>query len=525
MNSSQRVVFNTAATYARSVLGAGLALFSVRWVLSALGQTDFGLFSVVGSLIVFITFLNTIMAGSVSRYYAFAIGQGDTAEVNRWFNTALSIHLCIAVTLILIGWPIGEYVIAHKLTIPTDRIPVCIWVFRFSLVSAFANMVSIPYVAMFNAKQDIAERSFWGMLQSILTFTLAYILKFVSGDRLLFYAIGMVAVLIFIQTSLTLRAVSVYRECGIERHHWFDKKQLKEIFSFASWNLIGGLGVTLRDQGAAILLNLFFGPKVNAAYGIGNQISAQTNHLSAAMLGAFSPEITASEGRGDRDRMLSLSLRSCKYGSVLVMLFAIPLMVEMEYALKLWLREPPVYTALFCRLILCTFLIERLSAGYTLAVNAYGKIAAYQATLGMSLLLTLPLAWLFLKLGSAPTSVSVASIMTMAVCAFGRVFWGRHLFGMPVHSWLITVVLPCAIVASAATLAAMVPRWFFPASLLRLFLTSISSVAASLLTIWFIALDVKERVFIGHNIRRLLDKMSGVGPNERANQPPPSGLH
>jgi O-antigen/teichoic acid export membrane protein len=510
MNSSQLIVLNTAAAYARSVLGAGLALFSIRWVLNAMGQTDFGLFSIVGSLIIFITFLNNVMAGSVSRHYAFAIGQGDTAEVNRWFNAALSIHLCIAVVLILIGWPVCEYVITHLLTIPADRMSVCILVFRVSLFSAFVSMVSIPFIAMFNAKQHIAELSIWGMLQSILTFALAYSITRVSGDRLLSYAIGMVAILIFVQAIQILRAISIFRECGIERRLWFDKKRLKEIFSFASWNLIGGLGVTLRDQGSALLLNIFFGPKVNAAYGIANQVSAQTNQLATSMIGAFSPEITASEGRGDRERMLSLSLRSCKFGAVLVMLFAIPLLAEMDYVLKLWLREPPVYTALFCQLILCAFIIDKLSAGYMLAVNAYGRIAAYQLTLGTSLVFTLPLAWLFLILGYAPTSVGIAFIITMAICSIGRVFWVRHLFGVPVHIWFITVFMPCVVVACAATFAALVPRLFLHASFLRLMLASIASVAASLLTAWYIALDSRERTFIAQNTLRVLSKISSV---------------
>lgn len=510
MRPSQRIVLNTAAAYARSVLGTGLALFSIRWVLNAMGQTDFGLFSIVGSLIIFVTFLNNVMAGSVSRHYAFAIGHGDTYEVNRWFNAALSIHLCIAVALTLVGWPVGEYVIAHLLNIPSDRFIVCIWVFRISLSSAFVSMVAVPFVAMFNAKQNIAELSIWGMLQSIMTFALAYSITSVSGDRLLFYAVGMVTILIFIQSIQIFRAVVIFRECGIERRLWFDKKRLREIFSFASWNLIGSLGVTLRDQGVALLLNIYFGPKVNAAYGIANQVSAQTNQLAAAMIGAFSPEITASEGRGDRERMLSLSFRSCKFGAVLVMLFAIPLLAEMDYVLKLWLREPPVYTALFCQLILCTFIIDRLSAGYMMAVNAHGRIAAYQLTLGTSLVFTLPLAWLFLILGYSPTSVGFAFIITMAACSIGRVFWVRHLFGVPVRVWLITVFMPCVAVACAATFAALAPRLFLHASFLRLMLASIASVAASLLTAWFIALDSKERAFITQNTWRVLSKIGSV---------------
>jgi Na+-driven multidrug efflux pump len=157
MNPSQRIVLNTAATYTRSVLAVALALFSSRWVLNALGQTDFGIFSVVGSLIIFIVFLNSVMAASAGRHYAFAIGQGNNTEVNRWFNAAFSVHLCLAVFLTLIGWPIGEYLISHVLNIPADRVQTSLGVFRVSLISAFVSMISIPFVAMFTAKQRIAE--------------------------------------------------------------------------------------------------------------------------------------------------------------------------------------------------------------------------------------------------------------------------------------------------------------------------------------------------------------------------------
>lgn len=518
MTRSQRIILNTAATYARSVFGVGLALFSSRWVLNALGQTDFGIFSVVGSLIVFVTFLNTVMSGSVGRHYAFAIGQGNPEEVNRWFNAALSIHLLLATILILVGWPVGEHVITHTLNIPLERIPACIWVFHISLASAFANMVSIPFVAMFMAKQHIAELSVWGMLQSVLTFILAYLLTNASGDRLLFYAFGMVVILIFIQTAQIVRAVFVFRECGIAYHQWFDKMRLQKIFSFASWNMFGSLGVTLRDQGSVLLLNLYFGPKVNAAFGIATQVSAQTNQLAAAMLGAFSPEITASEGRGDRERMLSLSLLSCKFGVIMVMLFAVPLMVEMDYILILWLREPPAYTALFCRLILCTFLIDRLTSGYMLAVNAYGRIAAYQATLGTSLLLTLPLAWLFLKMGYEPASVGIAFVVTMIVCSLGRVYWVRRLFGVSVSRWLRAVVLPSAGVALAATLAAAAISTFMLPAFSRLLLVAVASFATTLGVTWCVALDRKEREFFAENLSRICTRFKSGKGTARADE-------
>jgi O-antigen/teichoic acid export membrane protein len=266
----------------------------------------------------------------------------------------------------------------------------------------------------------------------------------------------------------------------------------------------------MSNQGSAILLNLFFGPRVNAAYGIANQVSVQTNQLAAAMLGSFMPEITASEGRGDRVRMLDLSLRACKFGTVLVIIFAVPLIVEIDYVLKLWLIKPPVYTALFCQLILCSFLIERLSVGYTLAVDAHGKIAAYQATLGTILVFTLPLAWLFLKLGYAPTSVGVAFIITMAISSIGRVLWARHLFGIPIKNWIFAVFIPCLLVAAASTIGAISPRWFLEFSFTRFFLSISISIVASLLSTWFIALDSKERTFIAKNTQSLLRRAKSV---------------
>jgi O-antigen/teichoic acid export membrane protein len=507
VNSSQRIVFNTGVSYARSVLSIGLGLFSSRWVLNALGQTDFGLFSIVGSIIIFITFLSGVMAGSASRHYAYYIGRGDFAEVNRWFNSVFCIHFILATVLVLIGWPVGDYIISHVLTIPTDRIPGCLWVFRVSLISAFVSMFSIPFVAMFVAEQRIAEVAVWGMFYSILLFMLAWNLTSIHGDRLLLYTAGMVAIIVFVQIGQVVQAMFVFDECKIKYRDWFNGQRFRKLLSFASWNLIGSFGVILRNQGSAILLNLHFGPLVNAAYGIANQVSMQTDQLAAAMFGAFSPEIIASEGRGDRARMLSLAEQSSKYGTLLVMLFAIPLIVEMDYVLKLWLVNPPQYTELFCQLMLATFIIDRLSAGYMLAVNAHGRIASYQATLGTCLILTLPMAWLFIKLGAQPTSVGAAFIITMVSVSVGRVLWVRRLLGVPIRRWIFGVVLPCVAVAIATTLVVMVPVILLQPSLSRTGLTTMTGVMTNVLTTWLFVFNERERGFFVKNMERLVEKL------------------
>jgi len=510
--SSHRIILNTAATYIRSVITLGLGLCSARWILGGLGVTDYGLFAVVGSIIIFITFLNGVMSVSAARHFAFAIGRGDSEDVTRWFNTSLSIHIILPLLLVLIGWPIGEYCISHVFTIPPSRIAACHWVFRLSLIVAFFSMVSIPYFAMFNAKQHLAEIAVWGLLQSVLLFVFAYILTKVSGDRLLFYAVYCATISVVFQVAQVVRARYIFPECRISYRHWFERNRFKEILSFACWSLFGSFGTIIRDQSSVFLLNLHFGPTVNAAYGIANNVSGQTSQLGIAMIGAFAPEITASEGRGDRQRMLALAQRASKFGTILVLLFAIPLMAELDYVLKLWLIRPPPQTAEFCQLILVAFILDRLSAGYMLAVNATGKMAGYQITLGSCLALTLPLAWLFLRFGAPPLSVSVAAVVTMTAVSVGRVFWVRRLLNIPVRRWLQNVVAPSSTVAFVAVAMVLAPRLLLPPSFVRLSLVTATGIGAVLLTTWFLVLDANERIHSRQTVLKVLDKCREGAP-------------
>lgn len=505
--SSKRIIANTAATYLRSLLALGMALFSSRWVITSLGQSDFGLYSVVGSIIVFIVFLNSVMSWGAARFFAFSIGRGDLDEVNRWFNAALSIHICSATFLAIVGWPLGEYVVGHLLTIPADRIQACLWVFRISLISAFVSMLSVPFVAMFTAQQRMAELAVWGLLQTILTFSLAFSLRFVEIDKLLFYAAGMVAIVVTIQIAQIIRGFIVFNECQIRFDRWFDWVRLKEVFSFSGWNLIGSTGGLLRDQGSAILLNLYYGPYANAAYGVATQVSAQTSQLSAAMVGAFSPEITASEGRGDRSRMLSLANRASKFGTLLVLILALPLMLEMEYVLEIWLKNPPENAATFCRLILTTFLIDRLTTGFMLAVNAHGNIAAYQATVGGCLLLTLPIAWLFVQFGQPPTSVGWAFLVTVVLTSVGRALWVRKLFGVPVREWLHQIVFKCALAACATGAGATIPALLLDPSPTRLVASCVLGAIVCAISFHWV-LDKSEWQIIHRMIQKLTNKFS-----------------
>ncbi len=508
MNSTHRVVINTLATYTRSVLGAGLALFSSRWVLNALGQTDFGLYNVVGAVLFFVTFFSATLAASSVRYFAYSIGKGDPDDTNRWFNAAQLLHALLAVVLIMGGWPIGEHIIRQVLTIPPDRMATSIYIFRLSLLSAFFIMFAIPTVAMFTAKQLIYEQAVIGIISSMLTFAFAFILiSGVQGDRLVFYARYMVGITIFIQSLYMFRAVRIMSECRPVLHRLFDVTRWRMIIKFSAWHAINGIGYGASNQGISVLLNIFFGPKANAAYAIANQVSGQANQLSTAMVGALSPEITSVEGGGNRARMLLLSNRASKFSTLLALLFVVPVMIDMDYLLILWLKTPPEYAASFCRLILLAFLLDKITIGNEMAVNAVGEIGVLFGVTGLLRIITLPLGYLFvLGGGNAVHCVESIVVMNIAITVF-RIFWLSRILKVNFREWVRDVAMKCIIATIVAMTLASAPFILLDPSIGRLALIVLMGAGGLLVISWKYSLSDSERKYIYENVQKAIMKL------------------
>ncbi|MDA3926407.1 MAG: hypothetical protein PF904_17090 [Kiritimatiellae bacterium] len=391
--------------------------------------------------------------------------------------------------------------------------PTCIWVFRLSLVSAFVCMASAPYIGMHTAKQRIAELALWGSLNTIFAFSLAYYLTKYKGDTLLAYSVGLVGITIIFQMVQVFRARCMFPECRIKVRYLYDKARLRQVLSFSGWRLFGSLGAMLRNQGTAILLNKYFSPVsypyVNASYSVANNVSSYTQTLSTALLGAFTPEITATEGRGDRERVLVQASRASKFGTYLILLFAIPLMFEIDYVLVIWLKNPPQLAGIFCRLILTMFIIDKITFGQQVAVSAKGDIAGYQMTVGGCLLLTLPIAWLFLHLGYGATSVGWAFLITFFFCSAGRLFWARYLVGLSVVAWIRIVFFPCVTVLLAGvSIGVLIQSVWIQASFFRFCTLTASTVTSSLLLGWMIVLNEPEKFVVKGGLLRIVNRIT-----------------
>lgn len=515
MSPNERIFLNVIATYGRSLFGLVCGLFSARWVLEALGKEDFGLYGVVGALTIFIVFINTMLSGALGRHYAFSIGEAKKAadegcaadgleNCRRWFNTAVSIHTVVPVVLMLIGYPIGEWAVRNFLTIPADRLETCVWVFRLACISSFVGMINVPFTAMYTAKQYIAELTIYSFAQTAANTAFFYFMATHPGAWLMKYAIWMCAVAITPQILIATRAFVIFRECRINLAYWWDLSRFKQLGYYALWQMFGGLGYIFRTQAIAILVNKYFGPSVNAAMGIATQASSQTQTLAAAMQGAFQPAIATACGAGDYDTMRKMAFRACKFGMLLTLVFLIPLSLELREVTRLWLKNPPEYSAGLCWCMMAMLLIDKTTLGHMLAVAANGQIRNYQIFLGGSLILTLPIAWGLVAVGFGVYAVGGAMIFTMCLCAWGRLFFARYLVGMSIRVWLTRVMLPVVMSAVPSVVLAYAVVALLATSFSRVVLTTLVSEVAFLPGAWYLALSLEERAYVtSHVVNRL----------------------
>ncbi len=510
MSPNKRIFLNIVATYSRSLFALACGLFCGRWTLMALGEVDYGLVGLIGGLTAFISFLNGQLAGATSRFYAFAVGrakanknqQEGLEDCRRYFSLAVTIHTIIPVVLICIGYPLGIWAIDNFLVIPKARIEDSILVFRLVCLSCFVGMVLVPYNAMYTAKQYIAELTIYSFITSTLNVVFLYYIVNTPGDWMVAVCAWGCLLAIVPNLIIAVRGVLLFPECRFRWRYSWDFARFKEMALYVGWNLIGGLAWLFKDQGVSVLVNKFYGPSVNAAFQISNTVNGQASSLASSMLGAFTPAITTFYGAGEMEKCRRLAFQSCKFGLLSMLLFMIPLSLELPTVLRLWLVDPPAYATGLCWLTMLMLLVHHSAFGHIIAVQASGKVALYQAVNGSLLLLTLPLAWLAAALGWGVYSVGGAMILAMVLCVAGRVVLSRRIVGMSGRYWLFRIVLPSVFLSIFCGALGYLPRLFMPGGFIRVVVTTLVCEAAFLPLSWFLMLDADEKAYIVDKISR-----------------------
>ena len=504
MTQNRRIILNIAATYGRSLLALLFGLFSSRWVLMSLGQTDFGLYGVVGGITAFIAFFNGLLSSAVSRFYAISVGQAEVArdhqsgleECRHWFNIAVAIHTALPLMLMAVGYPIGEWAVRNYLIIPPDRITACVWVFRFACVTCLISMINGPFSAMYYAKQYIVEITIYGFVQTTLNFLFLYFMITHPGDWLVKYAFGMCLIATIPQILICFRAFQVFPECRIKVGYLWSWKRFKKLGSYAFWQTFGAVGYILRGQGIAILINRMYGPLVNTAMSIANSVNGQASMLSMSLQTAFQPAIVTKYGSGDKKGAVRLAFRACKFGLLLVLIFVIPISLELSEVMRIWLKEPPRYAVGLCWCMLAILVLDKCTIGHMITVNARGKVALYQFVVGGAVILSLPLAWVFCKMGLGVYSVGWAMVVSMGISTLSRVIFARCLVSMSIQRWLFGIMIPIGFCTVVISSLAYLLQFAMPPSFVRVCLTTGIVEVLLIPFVWNVVLDTSEKEFV-----------------------------
>lgn len=403
-SAANRAALNTIIIYVQRFFAAGLSLFTTPLLLKALGIEDFGIYALTIGFVGMLAVLNWSLSNATQRYTAFAIGEGDFEKLKKVFSTALVIHFLYGLLLFLVIIGISFFFLEDFLNIPAGKVALAKNVLNIVAFISFLSILTIPFLGILKSQENFLSISIIGILESVFKLIIAILLLQLTNDRLLMYAFLLLLVAIISFSIYVYVVKRNYKMVSISSKY-YDKSQAKEMSSFLSWSLVGSLALTSRNEGVQVMLNIFFGVVLNAAYGISMQVNAAMSILSQGVLGSLSPQIIKSAGQKDYSKMIFLMRTMSKFAIFSISIFAIPLFFECATLLHLWLGKVPENTIIFVRLFIVFSQIMLLSAGIQNVFDALGKVKEYNIWVSLILLLNLPFAYFFFKLKFPPYTI------------------------------------------------------------------------------------------------------------------------
>lgn len=503
---SKRIAKNTLMLYFRMILMMLIGLYTSRVVLQTLGVVDYGINNVVGGVITMLSFLTGALGGATSRYITYGLGKGDLAQLKQTFGNILTIHYALAVIVLILGETIGLWFLNTVLQIPPDRANAAFWVYQFSILSSMMAVVSVPYNAAVIAHEKMSAFAYMSLLDGILKLVIVFLLVTVPFDKLIVYSF------LFFIVQCVDRLIYYYycKKKFIETHApcSYDKKMFKEIFAYAGWMMNGSLADMGYTQGLNMLLNIFFGPAVNAARGIAVQVQGISQQFCTNFQMALNPQITKSYAQEDFGYMHSLLIRSSKFSFYIMFFIALPLMLEAEFVLRLWLGIVPDYTVTFVRLTLVVSLLFTLKNPINVSVHATGKIKRFQMIEANMLLSIVPIAYLLLKFGNVqPWTVFLVHIVVEIFTQVARLKIVLPMINMSILTYLQQVLKPVLATAIIAPIFPVVCYYFSSSSFVSFFIICIVSVCCLIPTIFYIGCSSGERLFLTSKVQTIFCKI------------------
>ena len=500
-SNNKRIAKNTIILYIRTFFILIISLFTSRIVLSALGVEDYGTYNVVGGFVTMFSLLSASLSNAISRYITFELGRGDSEKLSEVFSNSVNVQIILATIIFFIAEIVGVWFLNVKMNIPEGRMIAANWAFQCSLLTFVINLISVPYNACIIAHEHMNAFAFVSILESLLKLGSVVVLFIIGFDRLIVYAILLVLVALLIRLIYGIYCSRHFEEC----HYKFilNNKLVKEMTSLASWNMLGSSGAVLNAHGVNLLMNMFFGVTVNAARGLAVQVNAAVTQFVSSFTVAVNPQITKSYAQGNKEESFRLVMKSSKYSFYLMLIFAVPLIAETPFLLKLWLNIVPDYTIVFVRLTLIISLITTLSTSlYTLAL-ATGNIRNYQIIVGSLSLSCFFITYAFYKIGFPVEWAYYVSIIINIAIMFARLIILSKLTELNIAKYSREVLVRTIIVSTVITVPIILCCNLLPEeSFIHFILIVCACIIITVLTILLVGLAPSERTQLWLLIKR-----------------------
>lgn len=481
-----------------------VTLYTSRVILNTLGVEDFGIYNVVGGFVSMLSFLNGAMSNATQRFLSFEIGKGDFVQLRKTFNATLIVHIGLAIVILILAETVGLWFVKTYLIIPAERMNAAMWVYHFSVLSLMVSVAQVPFNATIVANERMNVYAYISILEVALKLLIAFILFWISFDKLKLYGILHISVVFAIAAIYRIYTRRNFNETKFELVK--DKELYKSLVSFSGWSLFSHIAYALQGQGVNMLLNIFFGPVVNAARGIAVQVRAALDSFASNFQIAINPQIVKSYASGDKEYMTSLIIRGSKFSFYLLFLMSLPIILEINQVLRLWLKTVPVYSSIFTILVLVIVLIECISRSLTTGIQATGKIKVYQSVVGSLRILILPISYIFLKYGYSPEVTLYINIIISIITLFIRLYIVWNLLDFQVTIFLKEIILKNIIIVPLAFSLPFIVRNLMDESLIRLLIITIISMIWNGTIIYFIGLQKSEK----NIVKKVYTKISKI---------------
>ena len=504
--NSKRIAKNTLLLYFRMILVSFVSIFTTRIVLSQLGIENFGIYNVVGGIVGFLGMLNGSMTSATQRFLAFELGTEDGKNYNKVFSMLLTIFLIFSFILMLVAIAIGPWLINDFIVIPNEKKNIAIWVYYFSVVTFFVDLISIPYMSSIIAHEKMGIYAFMSFIEVMFKLLLAYTLYVSTFDKLLTYGFLTMCVTFLITLFYCVYCFNKIKGC--KYHFTWDKALYKNMVGYMGWNMFGSVTSILNTQGQTLVLNIFFGPLVNAAKAISDKINGIVVSFSNNFYMAVRPQITKSYASGDHDYMFKLVFRSSKFSFYLLFLLTLPLIILMPKILSLWLGNSQVSSdmTLFSQLMLVYSLVNVFENPISAMVQATGNIRNYQIIIGSFTLLILPITYFLFKFGAAAYYYLIVLISIYAVAHFFRLLIAKRQLGLSFRYYFSSVFAPVILSTIPSVAITYYICSLFINNIIGLFCSVISCVLISTFFIFLLGLEKAERLIVITQVRKRLNR-------------------